>query len=85
MKVLSKAEKKFLIGLEKLTRETGIVIGGCGCCGSPFLNTLTDIERGDEAGYGLGFDGEVCWLSPSECTAIWKHLCKTIVKEKRDE
>jgi hypothetical protein len=29
--------KRFLDGLTKLTRETGVVISGCGCCGSPYL------------------------------------------------
>ena len=30
----------FLVGLTKLTMETGVEIGGCGCCGSPYLNHL---------------------------------------------
>ena len=40
---MTKSEKfeAFRVGLEKLTRETGVVIGGCGCCGSPSLFDLT--------------------------------------------
>ena len=30
-------EKKFLIGLRKLTLETGIAIDSCGCCSGPHL------------------------------------------------
>ena len=39
----------FLEGLTKLSRETGIIVGGCGCCNSPFLQgemTVTDLKRG---------------------------------------
>ena len=38
----------FLEGLIKLSRETGIVVGGCGCCGSPYLSEekAVDLERG---------------------------------------
>lgn len=36
---MNKQEQAFIEGLTKLTRETGIVIAGCGCCGSPFLGT----------------------------------------------
>lgn len=31
------AIEKFLTALTELSREHGIVIGGCGYCGSPFL------------------------------------------------
>ena len=38
----------FLQGMAKLSKETGIVVWGCGCCGSPFLEEATtdDLERG---------------------------------------
>lgn len=29
--------KEFLRKLSALSKQTGIHIGGCGCCGSPFL------------------------------------------------
>lgn len=38
---MTENEKRFLEGLEVLTKETGVVVGGCGCCGSPYL-TCTD-------------------------------------------
>lgn len=30
-------QEKFLVELAKLTQKYGISIGGCGCCGSPWL------------------------------------------------
>jgi len=61
-------ERQFLIGLEKLTRETGVAVVGCGCCGSPSLENLTDAERHPAAGYGKGggvASSDVAWISPS--------------------
>lgn len=37
----------FMEALSSLTREYGVRIGGCGCCGSPFLMPL---EYGEERG-----------------------------------
>ena len=45
--------KDFLRDLTKLSKRTGITIGGCGCCGSPFLvhdgAALDDLYWDDEA------------------------------------
>ena len=38
--------KAFLKELTELSKWHGIVIGGCGCCGSPFL---MDIERANKS------------------------------------
>jgi len=35
---------KFLRGLDKLSKECGIKIGGCGCCASPYLRDITEEE-----------------------------------------
>jgi len=60
---MSPDEKAFLIGLSKLTRETGVKIGGCGCCGSPFLGEAKDTS--EQSGYvyepEAGFD-DVRWV-----------------------
>ena len=34
--------KKFVQGLFELAKETGIAVGGCGCCGSPYLIDLDE-------------------------------------------
>lgn len=36
---------EFLEKLSALTREYGIVINGCGCCGSPWLEDMSNIKR----------------------------------------
>lgn len=62
-------EKAFLVGLEKLSRETGVTVCGCGCCGSPFLSALKTPESVDVAGYSADDDGlvsEIRWVSPAD-------------------
>ena len=78
---ISDAEKSFLIGLEKLTRETGIIIGGCGCCGSPFLGAAKEEELITSAGYGFGSSGQVEWIYPSD-ERYWNKFSDSIVKVK---
>ena len=38
---------KFMVELEALSRKHNIVIGGCGCCGSPFLYREGSMGRED--------------------------------------
>ena len=70
-------EKAFLIGLERLSRETGIVIGGCGCCGSPYLTE--ELSMPEQAGYGEGGSGQVKWISPLDAYD-WEEYGNTVVK-----
>lgn len=80
MKTTKERENEFLIGLAKLTRETGIKIAGCGCCGSPEIVDSSDDELGDkDAGYGYGFAGEVTWISHAD-DYNWKNFSKSIVR-----
>jgi len=37
VKIDENDKKAFLEGLTKLTKRHGITIGGCGCCGSPWI------------------------------------------------
>lgn len=54
--------RKFLEGLNKLTRETCVEIAGCGCCGSPFLMELSLDEEGPEWRYvETSPNGKVEW------------------------
>lgn len=56
---------KFLIELAKLTRETGVVISGCGCCGSPDIHVAEPGEIENAVVYGYGYAGQVEWLASS--------------------
>jgi len=75
---LSNNERAFLLGLEKLTRETGVVIGGCGCCSSPFLEEVDTTS--EAAGYGFGFNAEIKWIAPDDEYA-WEYYSTTIIKQ----
>jgi hypothetical protein len=65
-KMTKEQEAAFLEGLRVLTLQTGVVIGGCGCCGSPSLGALAEGE-GDSfyrrEPYG---EEKVEWISPRE-------------------
>ena len=61
---LSQQEADFLAGLTELTLKTGVVIDGCGCCGSPYLlSNAEDLARGNRYGY---VRGQVMWSTESE-------------------
>jgi hypothetical protein len=75
---------KFLQGLEKLTRETGVSIGGCGCCGSPFLSELEIKDLVFECGYAAEENGDkVCWISQSD-EYDWKYS-RHLIRSKTSE
>ena len=77
---MKESERKFLIGLEKLSRATGIVISGCGCCGSPTLFPSDDMPP--EAGYAFKTGRQdVFWVSPSD-KYYWGRLRDKIIKGK---
>lgn len=49
---MSKGKIEFLKELTKLSKEHGVFIAGCGCCGSPFLieddvSEIGDLEEGN--------------------------------------
>jgi hypothetical protein len=35
----------FLAGMAKLTEQYGLYLGGCGCCGSPYLATVDNLDQ----------------------------------------
>lgn len=80
MKTEEQRKVDFLLGLAKLTRETGVFITGCGCCGSPDLVTLGPFVEDKGAGYGYGYAGEVTWISPND-KYDWDKYKDTIPKE----
>jgi hypothetical protein len=60
-------ERAFLIDLEAISRKHGIVVSGCGCCGSPNLEPMTDEDRAETAaGYGAGGSCDFSWTGPSD-------------------
>ena len=79
-KTMDKNTIKFLKGLRKLTKETGLEIGGCGCCGSPFL---TKVAHREGAGYALTdpnrSNSGVRWVSPDD-EYDWDEYKNHIVK-----
>jgi len=43
---MNKDIEQFIQELNELTNKYKIVIGGCGCCGSPYLDNEKDKENG---------------------------------------
>lgn len=41
-RITTEEQEAFLAELTELSRKYGIVIGGCGCCGSPYLMHIPD-------------------------------------------
>lgn len=61
----------FLAELTELSRRHRIAIGGCGCCGSPWLTELTPtptdvmIYEGVDGKYAIGeVNDEIVWVKP---------------------
>lgn len=79
MKTEEQRKIDFLIGLANLTRQTGIAVYGCGCCGSPDLIALEHAAMDERAGYGYGDNGEVVWISPAD-SYDWEKLSESIVR-----
>jgi hypothetical protein len=55
--------EKFLEELSELTRKYGITIGGCGCCGSPWLMEMEDGETDSEYRYRADCKQDLSWGS----------------------
>lgn len=70
-------KQQFLVELAALTRKHGISIGGCGCCGSPWLNAEADVSD-QRAGYALC--DELKWVAPSD-SYNWEHYANGIIHE----
>ena len=52
----------FLAELTELTRKHRIVIGGCGCCGSPFVTRIKPCEENYE--YVCPYDCDLEFAPP---------------------
>jgi hypothetical protein len=68
--------KAFLLELRALTVKHGVEIGGCGCCGSPWL---AEADVSDErAGYCYGKRG-LRWVTPTD-EWLWSNFGESVVR-----
>lgn len=75
------AIREFLLALTELTRKYGISVGGCGCCGSPWLDVDADV-RDSRSGYCHTDGNEVRWIAPSNEDDWEEHSYKIVRKEE---
>lgn len=68
MKTYKEREAEFLIKLSQLTRETGVRLYGCGCCGSPGLDDLKELPQTTDNGYVWGYSDELVWITDNAMT-----------------
>ncbi len=59
MKEWTERVEAFLVELSALSRKHGIEIGGCGCCGSPYLSDISHpVEVGHREKEEVRYDTE---------------------------
>lgn len=55
---------EFLQKLKQLTLKYGIIVDGCGCCGSPFLNEIDSKSQSDYF-YRCEDEYDIVWSDPT--------------------
>lgn len=61
-KHFTEKESAFLAELTELSKKHGIIVTGCGCCGSPSLH-MQDCSN-DQSGYGRDSSCDFAWVEP---------------------
>jgi len=59
-------QAQFLKELAELSRKHGILIGGCGCCGSPYLYEDPALN----GKYRTNGDDDLSWIEDSESQSL---------------
>ncbi len=72
------AIREFVLELENLTRKYGVAVGGCGCCGSPWVEP--DDVSDSRSGYALTANGLI-WVTPAD-EYIWDRDADDIVRNR---
>ena len=70
--------RAFLLGLRELTLKHGVSIGGCGCCGSPWLDEDADVSD-ERAGYSTKDGDNIRWVAPGD-KCDWENHSAGIVR-----
>ena len=78
-------EKQFVLELRALSEKYKIKIGGCGCCGSPYLLPMNPEEAAPDAGYAVDESGDnLKWVARANSSA-WEYYSKLIVVNTKGE
>lgn len=81
---MNNKERAFILELTRLAREYGITIGGCGCCGSPWVVSGEDTTN-EQAGYICDENGEgLRWITPDDEVA-WENNHSDIIRSTENE
>lgn len=78
---MTENDSNFLKELEALTRKYKVAIGGCGCCGSPWLNDLP--EKKLTPSYGYYYDDKLLWDNPVSEENLEKQRFREEAESKR--
>lgn len=64
------AQDDFLRELSALSRKHNIAIGGCGCCSSPWIEPLANLDPDGHYVLNKGYVGELRYILPGDY--YWK-------------
>jgi hypothetical protein len=67
---MTSAEQDFLDELTALTKKHKITIGGCGCCGSPYLQAIEVVSDKGRYIVNEDYSGQIVFVEPDDY--YWK-------------